>query len=235
MSRRRALMLVSAALVVAGLLAACGGDGDSFEVGGVDAQDLLDRSAARMEALNSFHFQVEHENGATEIVGGIRMVSASGAVEGRDRMRLEVLARFGNQNIQTGLIITPEGDYLQNPITGRWQQQDNIDISGFFDPASGVTALMRGATEVTVVGGEVLAGVETYVLRAILDSGDLQVFVGDAPPGRSVTARVWIARDDLLVRQVEVTGALAPGDADDIVRRLILSRFDEPAEIAPPR
>jgi hypothetical protein len=217
-----------------GLLAACGG-GDAFEVGDVDAQDLLDRSATRMEALRSFAFEVEHENGATEIIGGIRMVSASGAVEGTDRMRLEVLARFANQNIQTGIVITPEGDYLQNPITGRWQRQDNVDISGFFDPASGVTALMRNATEVAVVAGEVFAGVEAYVLQTTLDSGDLRVFVGDAPPGRSVTARVWVGRDDLLVRKIEVAGPLASGDAENIVRRLILSRFDEPAEIAPPR
>jgi len=238
MRRHPALMLrlvAPTAVPLMFVLAACGGGGGSVDVEGVDARDVLDRSAERMEALTSFAFEVEHENGATEIVGGIRMVTASGAVQGTDRMRLEVQARFANTNIQTGIVILPGEGYLQNPLTGRWQRQDGMDISDFFDPARGVTALMRGTTAVEVVGSERIDGVDSYILQATLDSGDLGIFVGNAPAGHDVSARVWIGVEDLLVRQVEVYGPLAPNDTDNVVRRLLLSDFDATVEIIAPR
>ncbi|MDA1009912.1 MAG: LppX_LprAFG lipoprotein [Chloroflexi bacterium] len=226
-----ALFLVVISALVAG---ACGGD-SSFDVSDVDAREVLDESAERMEALTSFAFEVQHENGTTAIVGGIQMVSATGAVQGTERMRLDIQARFATTNIQTAIVILPDEGYLQNPITGRWQREDGLDVAQFFDPASGVTGLMRATTAVEVVGGETLDGVDAYVLEATLDSGDLGVFVGSAPAGREVIARVWIGVDDLLVRQVEVEGPIAPADGDDIVRRLILRDFNAAVEITAPR
>lgn len=227
----RPVLLALAAIVA--LTAACNGD-ETVEVPDIDAREVLDQSAERMEALESFAFEVEHENGTTEIVGGLGMVSATGAVQGTERMRLEVEARFANTNIQSGLVILPGESYLQNPITGRWQRQDDLDISEFFDPASGVTALMRGTTAVEVVGSEAVGGVDCYQLEATLDSADLVGFVGNAEPGREVTAHLWVGVDDLLVRRIELAGPLAPDDAGDIVRRITLSDFDADVEITAP-
>jgi len=93
---------------------------------------------------------------------------------------------------------------------------------------------MRAATGVEVVDRGVAGGVDSYVLETTVDSGNLQVFVGTAAPGNAVTARVWIGVEDLLVRKIEVVGALAPNDASDILRRLTLSDFDEVVEIMAP-
>jgi len=233
MRRRFASILVLAATAVA-VLGACGGDEESRDFSDVDARDLLARSADRMEQVDSFAFEVTHENGATQIVGGIRMERAVGRVQGTDRMQLEVEARFASTNIRTGIVILPGEGYLQNPMTGRWQQQDGIDISSLFDPATGVTGLMRAATGAEAVGREDADGVDSYVLESTVDSGNLQVFVGSAAPGNEVTARVWIGVEDLLVRKIEVRGALAPNDAEDILRRLTLTDFDEVVEITAP-
>jgi hypothetical protein len=149
-------------------------------------------------------------------------------------MQLEVEARFASTNIRTGIVILPGEGYLQNPLTGRWERQDGIDISTLFDPATGVTGLMRAATGVEVVDREDASGVDSYVIESVVDSGNLQVFVGNATPGNAVTARVWIGVEDLLVRKIEVSGALAPNDADDILRRLTLSDFDAVDEITAP-
>ena len=132
--RRGSGVLLGVAIVAAFAAASCRDDA-TFDVGDVDARDVLDRSAEQMGALTSFAFEVEHENGATEIVGGIQMVSATGAVQGTERMRLAIEARFANTNIQTAIVILPGEGYLQNPITGRWQREDNLDVSEFFDPA----------------------------------------------------------------------------------------------------
>ncbi len=233
MRRRIAVILVLATTAVA-LLGACGGDEEAGDFADVDARDLLARSADRMEQVDSFAFEVEHENGSTQIVGGIRMERAEGRVQGTERMQLEVEARFASTNIRTGIVILPGEGYLQNPITGRWERQDGIDISSLFDPATGVTGLMRAATDVEVVDREDADGVDSYVVESTVDSGNLQVFVGNAAPGNPVNARVWIGVEDLLVRQIEVVGPLAPNDASDILRRLTLSDFDEVVEITAP-
>lgn len=232
--RRWSASLLVVPVLCSALLVACGGDGESGDFSEVDATDLLARSADRMEQVGSFGFEVDHENGATQIVAGINMVHAEGSVQGTDRMQLEVEARFAATNIKTGIVILPGEGYLQNPLTGRWQEQPDLDISSLFDPATGVTGLMRAATDVEVVDREAVDGVDSYVLETSVDSGNLQAFVGNATPGNATTARVWIGVDDLLVRRIEVVGPLAPNDAEDIVRRLSLSDFDEVVEITAP-
>lgn len=231
----RTAILVSILGAAFALLVACSGDEDGAgDIADVDAQDVLDRSADRMEQLESFHFEVEHENGATQIIGGIAMEHAEGDVEGREAMQLEVEASFAGANIKTGIIVLPEGAYLQNPLTGRWQQQDAIDISRLFDPRTGVTGLMREATNVEVVDREAIDGVDSYVLEGTVDSGSLTSFVGTAEAGTPVTGRLWVGVEDLLVRRIEVVGPIAPEDGDDIVRRITLSAFDEPVNISVP-
>lgn len=231
-----ALIALPLMLIIAtGVLVACGEDGSGGDFSEADADDLLARSADRMEELDSFHFTVEHENGTTEIIGGIGMQRAEGEVQGQDRMRLEVEARFANTNIRTGIVVLPGEAYLQNPLTGRWQAQDAIDISGLFDPATGVPGLMRNVTEAEVVGRESVDGVDSYVLEAKVDSINLRPFVGNAQPGREVTARVWVGVEDLLVRRLEARGPIAANDAEGILRRISLSRFDEPVDITAPR
>lgn len=216
-------------------LASCGDDdGGGGDLADVDADDLLARSADRMEQVDSFHFEVDHENGSTQIVGGIGMQHAEGVVQGAERMQLEVEARFASTNIRTGIVILPGESYLQNPLTGRWQEQE-IDISDLFDPATGVTGLMRNVgDEVEVVDREEAGGVDSYVIETTVDSGNLTAFVGNAQPGNEVTARVWIGVDDLLVRRIDVVGPLGPSEADNILRRLTLSQFDEPVQITAP-
>jgi len=232
--RRRFASILLLATTAAAVLAGCSGDEETGDFSDVDARDLLARSADRMEQVDSFAFEVDHENGATQIVGGIRMESAEGRVQGTDRMQLEVEARFASTNIRTGIVILPGEGYLQNPLTGNWERQDGIDISTLFDPATGVTGLMRAATGVEVVDREDAGGVDSYVIESTVDSGNLQVFVGNATPGNAVDARVWVGVEDLLVRQIEVRGALAPNDAENILRRLTLSDFDSVVEITAP-
>ncbi|MGE3960225.1 MAG: LppX_LprAFG lipoprotein [Dehalococcoidia bacterium] len=230
MRRLASILLVS----VLALVAACGGDEDGGgDFSDVDADDLLDRSATTMEGVDTFHFVVEHKNGDTQIVAGLAMTRAEGDVQGTDRMQLQVEARFAATNIETGIVVLPGESYLQNPLTGRWQEQE-IDISDLFDPATGVTGLMRAVSDVEVIDREAVDGVDSYVLSTQVDSGNLTAFVGNAQPGTQVTARVWIGAEDLLVRRIEIEGPVAPNDAEDILRRLSLSGFGEPVEISAP-
>jgi len=168
------------------LISACG-DG-SADLDDMSASELLEASADRMEAVTSFAFALEHENGFTEIVRGLAMEVAEGEVAGPDRMAAELRARVGPINVSVGVIIHPEGAWITNPLTGQWEPED-VSISQLFDPATGVTSLMRDLGDVRITGTEVMGGTETRRLEGTVDSGALATLLPGVAAGREITAR----------------------------------------------
>jgi selenide,water dikinase len=233
MTRARAAraLVVAAILLVA--LAACGRDGEeALDLESVDAAALLRAAAERTDEARSFHFLLEHEGGTTQIVRGLSMERAEGDVVGADRLRVEVKASAGPLNLKVEIVVIGDEAWITNPLTGRWERED-ISIQEVFDPANGVTAIMRAAGGAHLTGSESVAGIRTYVVEATVDSGDVTLF-GEPRPGVTLLARVWIGVDDPLVRRIEIIGGLASGETADLVRRLTLSRFDAEIEIEPP-
>lgn len=234
MPRRAGLIAVLCVALFGGVLAsACRGGGGS-DVSKVDAADVLKRGAERMDKVKAFHFELEHERGTTQIVRNLQMVSASGDVVPPDRLRLDAKAKAGPLNIAVGIVALPGHSYITNPVTGRWEEE-TISVASFFDPAIGVTALMRGATDAKVVAREDLGGRSTYRIEASVDSGKMTLFAANAAPGRSLKARVWVGVDDPVLVRVEIEGAVSEGEPVDLLRRLTLSRFDESIQIDAPK
>jgi hypothetical protein len=229
----RRFALASLLLLALTLAVACGDDGAANGDESLDPAALLLAAADRTEAVRSFHFVLEHENGSTEIARGIRMTSAEGDVIGSDRLRAEIEASAGPLNLKVSIVILEDEAWITNPLTNRWERED-LSIEELFDPASGVTALMRGVSAPRLAGTEDIDGTPSYRVEATVDSGVVQMF-GPAPAGRTLEAAVWIGVDDSLVRRIEVRGALRAGEPDDLVRRVTLSRFDEEFEIVAPR
>lgn len=223
------LLLLSATAVIA----ACNGDPD-VDIDDVDAEALLVSAAERMEEVESFHFVLTHEGGTAEIVRGLMMESAEGDVAGPDRMQMEVRARAGPLNVTVGIVVLPDASFITNPITGRWERE-TISLEGIFDPSAGATGLMRSVQDARVVRAERIDGVDVYVVEATVDSGELAFFAPEAEPGRALPTRAWIGVDDPLLHRVEIEGAVAPGEAEDLVRRLSLSQFGADIEIVAPR
>lgn len=230
---RGGLLPLLTALTVALVAAACGG-GSDIDVSSVDAVALLQRAADRTAQVERFHFVLDHEHGNTEIVRGLRMERAEGDVDGADRLQIEVTGRAGPLNIEVSIVILGAEAWITNPLTGRWEREQ-ISVAEVFDPTGGVIPLLRSATDPVVARAERVDGVETYRVDATVDSGALTLFSPDATPGRALRASAWIGVDDPLVRRIEVTGALARGERDDLVRRLAFSRFDQDVEIVAPR
>lgn len=198
----------------------------------VDPAAVVRESADRMEGVDRFHFTLDHENGASEIVRGIMMVRAEGDFDGAQRMRADIEGALGTVKFETAVIVLPEGSWLQNPFDRSWERED-ISIEEFFDPHDGVAALMRKVTDPVLDGREQVGGVETYRIDVLADSGDLAIFP-TAEPGFEVRATLWIGVEDLLLHRVDVLGAISEDEEPDILRRLELSRFGEDVDIAPP-
>lgn len=211
---------------------ACGGE-EPGVADSVDAGALLAAAADRAEELRSFHFVLEHEGGGTEIVLGLLMIGAEGDVSGTDRMRVEVDARFLAANVRAEIVVIGDEAWIKvPPFVNRWRAEA-ISLDQVFDPASGVTALMRAVEGARVSGIESVGGARAYVVEATVASGDLTLF-GEPEPGRTLRARVWIGVDAPLVYRIEVVGAVSSAEDPDLVRRLTLSRFDAEIAIEPP-
>jgi hypothetical protein len=210
-------------------LAACGDEGG----GAPDPAELLESAADRMEQETSFAFLLEHENGSTPIVGGLQMERAEGEISNRERLRADVSGRTGPLAINVQLVIVPEGAWMTNPLTGGWVPQ-TLSISEFFDPATGVTAVIRGVGTPTLAGSEALGGVDTHIVQGTLDSGSLALLIPGVPPGRPLGIRTWIGAEDPLVHRIELSGTLTDADNPQVVRRLTLSEFGGTFDIAAP-
>jgi hypothetical protein len=233
MSRRAvALAPLAAALLAASLVAACGG-GQS-DVSGVDAAKLLQQSATRMAQVQSLRFDLEMQNGAAEILNGLQMTSAKGAVAGPNRLSLDADVQMGPLNATVKIIVLPDQSWVTNPLTGRWEKQD-VQIAPFFDPTTGVPGLMRSVTTPKVTGTATVDGHKTYVVEAVVDSGELSLFASGAPSGKKLQARAWIGVDDPVVYRIEVVGGISASEPSNLVRTLTLSDIGAAIDIQPPQ
>ncbi len=212
-------------------IASCGGAGGP--PGPPDPVVLLGQAAGRMESVGSFAFLLEHENGATTITRGLQMVRAEGRMVGRDRMEAQLQAMVGPVALEVGVIVLPEGSWMTNPLTGQWVPEA-IRVSQFFDPATGVPALMRGIQEATLVGSEVIDGTSAHRIEASVASEALAGLVPQAAPGRAVHVRAWIGEADPVLHQLEIVGGVQEGELETLVRRLTFSEFGSSFTIDPP-
>lgn len=198
------------------------------------AVEVLVAAASRAEQAQRFHFLLEHERGATTIVRGIQMTRAEGDVDGPDRVQATVKGMFSGLNFELGLVILGPDAWIQNPLTRRWEPEA-ITVRQFFDAQRGVVAVLRKVREPRLVGVEDVGGVRAYHLDAILDAADLTLLPGTTVAGRQLAASAWVAVDGSAVLRIELRGASAQGDPDDLLRRLTLTRHGESVRIEPPR
>lgn len=230
---RPTLRLACVAAVLAIALGACGGVDSDIDTSGVDVEELLAAAADRMDAVSSFRFELEHENGTATIVRGFEMERAEGDVEGADRMRLLVKVKAGPLNAELEMIVLPDESWITNPLTGRWERED-IDVASFFDPAEGVTALMRAIDGGEVTGAQPINGVDAFRIEADVASESLTLF-GDAREGKTIRLKAWIGVDDPVVHRIEAVGGIVADEPNDLVRRLTFSDFGETFDIEAPR
>lgn len=217
------------------LFAACGDDDDSSEdpaTATPGAQEILAAAAERFEALTSFHFELDHNSGGTEIVQDLLMERASGEVEEPDRLRadLEVESPLGNVDVSVIAI----GQRVWLDIFGEYQELPGVSAVEIFDPNQGIPNVAENIEGATIAGSEQVGGEEAMIVEGSVASEYLAGIAPIADSGEDVTVRVWIGRETALIHRVVVTGKIASEDPEDMERTIELSRFDEDFAIEAP-
>jgi len=236
--RKARFGLLAVLLAALTLAAACGGGGEKAAPTPANlpqADEVLPKVVERVAALKSFHFRLEHENGLSPMPMNLKLKTAEGDIQVPDRMQAKLEAEAAGALMRVEVIGIGEQGWMTNPFSHQWQAlPEGTTISSIFDPAAGVQAVARSLQGTRVTGVEKVGGENTYVLEGQVESGVLEAAAPIAEPGLTVNVTVWVDTDDYTIRQVRLEGPFAPGEPDDIVRILSLSKFDEPTSIEPP-
>ena len=209
--------------------AGCGGAGEK-----TSAETLVRESADATGALKSFHFTLDVQN-VPRSGAGLQLTSAEGDVVVPDRAQADIGGTFAGVPITTQVVAIGEKVWLKNPLSGEWQSIDvNTTPIALLDPSKGVLAVMEGISEPTDEGTEEIDGVTLRKVSGTASAVDVAPLVAVSPSDREVPVMLWIGEEDSLLHRIEVSGPVAEGEPDDVVRVVEISRFDEPVTIEAP-
>jgi lipoprotein LprG len=223
-----ALPLCVALLVLLG--AGCGGGGEPEP----SAAEIVTRAASATGAEKRFHFVFDEENGPTSTTG-VHLVFAEGDLVVPGEVKADVSGTFQGLPLRSQLVIAGGKTYLKNPLTGKWQEISvGTNPVSFFDPARGVLAVIKEATQLELDGSEKVGGADAYRLRGKTTVGSITPLLGNPPGDRLVDVELWVDKEtDRLVR-LRLSGKVHEDDPAEAVRTVELSRYGVVVPITPP-
>ncbi len=218
-------------ILLVALGTACGG----AEQPPASAKDIVARAAGATESQKRFHFVFDEKNGPTS-TSGVHLVFAEGDIIAPDKVEAAVSGTFLGLPLRSRLVVAAGKYYLEDPFTGKWREVSiKTNPVAFFDPAKGVLAVIRGATQLELVGSEKVGGADAYHLQGKTTVGSITPLLGNPPGARLVDVELWVDKEtDRLVR-VRLAGPVNKGDPAGAVRTIELSRFGVVVPIVAPQ
>lgn len=231
-------ILCSLIVVTMALAVACGRDSDEGSLGipaasptPVNPQAVLERSGEVMEALESFHFRLTHENGGTPLGQGLVIREVQGDVARPDKISLELSGLAGNLAMRLSLIAIGEDSFISNPITGEWEAvPPEVSPLGFFEPTKGVSEIMKRIESPRLISTDD----DGYTISGTIPSESLASLFGAVEEGNSIDINVVIDATSLFLLEARLEGRITASEQDGVIRIITLSHFNEPVEIELP-
>jgi len=220
------------------LAVACSGNSDGGSLGipvasptPVNPQAVLERSGEVMEALESFHFRLTHENGVSPIGQGLVIREVQGDVARPDKISLEFSGLAGSFAMRASLIAIGESSFISNPITGEWEPVPaEVSPLGFFEPTRGISEIMRRIKSPMLISTKD----DSYAISGTIASEGLASLFGAVEEGNSVDIDVVIDATSLFLLEARLEGRITASEEDGVIRIITLSNFNEPVEIELP-
>ena len=231
---------LTVALLMVGLLAACGTDlatetpEDEVEV---DPGPVLEQAVTQLLALESASFSLTHLKGSTALVPGVSMTMVSGEISIPDRFSVTVEARseFPKSYLEISIVTIENTAYMTNIFGGGWNQisPDSLpfNLLRLGQTLAGIVDAMQSPR---VLGEERLNGIDTLYINGTIDSQDLAQLVPGAGEGFPVSLELWLDQSQGLLQKVLIVGRVVPTDDTDTVRELTLKDINQPVTIEVP-
>ena len=197
----------------------------------VNPAALLAESGAAMSALRSFRFSLAHNEGGTPLADSLTVTSAEGAVVSPDRISVDFSGTFGSFGIRSGIVAIGADSYMTNPLTGEWESvASGVSPLAFFDPQSGIGAMMRSVDNPTLAS----SSDESHVVEGGLAVSVLAPILGGAATDGDVRVELTVAADTLFLEKAVIEGRVTAAEPDGLIRTIELWDFDAPILIEPP-
>lgn len=224
-------LAMSLALSVSVILAACDTAAPEPTPTPVNPAALLAESGDAMNALQSFRFRLAHNKDGTPLADGLAVSDAEGAVVSPDRISLEFSGTFGTFGVRSSVISIGADSYMTNPLSGAWESAaSGVSPLAFFDPQSGIGAMMRSVENPTVVS----ASEDAIIVEGDLAVSVLAPILGGAATEGDVRVELTIAADSRHLEKAVITGRVTAAEADGLIRTITLWDFNAPIPIDAP-
>jgi len=201
----------------------------------LSASQIIEKSSEKMQAINSFHFALDQVGGGTPIAMGIEMKKADGDVVRPDKLKMTISGTVSGMSLEVQMITIGGVMYMTNPLSGKWELPPaEFKVLSVLDPNAFIATVMKNVTGLTELNDEESAGVICYHLSGSISSDDLSAITGSSVKGVAINIEIWIGKDDLLVRNIKVTGKITETEVQGIVRTLNFSNYNEAVKIELP-
>lgn len=226
---------ISAAFLLPLVLAACGTPSTPTPEPPPDPRILLDHAAERLVALRTVAFDLQHQEGSTQLFPGVEMTRAFGETEIGKGFRFTVEARLGSSYFETHAVVLDGRTYMTNFLTGTWEEVAPGSLPfNFSDVGRSLADVLQDVRDPELVGEEPIDGRDAYRIQGRSWSQDLRVLVPNAGDGYDIVMELWVDRDSGALTYATLTGPLVDTDVPEVVRALSLTGLDQPVEIAIP-
>jgi hypothetical protein len=238
MKRRLFILLIMVGVVTA--VTAC----NTPEIPEIPAADIVQNSAARMNELAGFKFDITREGAAAyldpdEILSFRR---AAGAYVAPDKAKATVRVIGPGLITDIDVISIAETQWQTNVATGAWEELPpnwGFNPAVLFDENVGLQAILTADMTNLQLGEPQNLKDEDgpdqllYTLTGEVTGESLYEMSGTLIGPESVTVEIWVAPETFELMRVIVTESV-PGVAEPSIWQLDFSNFDEVVEIVPP-
>ena len=207
-------------------------------------KQVIQKSSARMMALSTANFTLEHEGeGTTELFPSpkVDFRRVTGQVDMPDKFAIKVegTIAFSEESrgfIEINVVAVGEQAFMSDIINKeRWNSIDlEILPFDFADLGNSLGEIIRAARAPAFSGTEKVDGVPSWRVKGTVPSESVTALVPAATPGFDVRLELWIGQAEGLLRKVRIAGQVLSSDDPDIVRILTINSFDEPVDISLP-
>ena len=226
--------VVALALVMTGLLAACGPEAEESDL---TPQERLENAAERMGQVTSLDFTLSHEEGHTPLMLGVVLQGAEGSTQVPDQasMRVDALISALNTFLKMEIVVDGENATMTDPLSGNPLPVPTsslpFNLHGLGETLGGILLAIEGPAFST---GETLDGVRSQGIGGTISGADIKPLIPAADASLQQDIEVWVGEDDL-IRRVRIAGKVLANDTEPVVRILTFTNFDEaqPSASAP--